>query len=245
MHPEDIWQPSLWQESLRWIPSPPQLEQFQQLYQEVIAGNATQNLTRITALPDFFEKHLWDSLRGITSITSLSDPGKKTRCLDIGTGAGFPALPIAIACPEWNVTAIDSHRRKMAFVDSTITNLGLKNVSTYAERAEILAQDPKHRNHYALVLTRAVAKAPVCLEYSLPFLKLGGRAILFRGQWTEAEETELHQTLSILGGELRQVDAFHTPFSQSQRHCLIVSKKSPTPPQFPRAPGIPEKHPLP
>jgi 16S rRNA (guanine527-N7)-methyltransferase len=245
MHPEDIWHPSIWQESLHWIPSPQQLQHFQNLYHQVIEGNKTQNLTRITTLPDFFEKHLWDSLRGIASITSLSDPEKKIRCLDIGTGAGFPALPIAIACPEWHMTALDSHRRKIAFVGSTVTQLGLKNVSTQAERAEILAQDPKHRNHYNLVLIRAVAKASICAEYSLPFLTLGGSAILFRGQWTKSEETELHQILSILGGELQHIDAFQTPLTQSQRHCLIVKKRSPTPPQFPRAPGIPEKYPLP
>ncbi|MEB3232932.1 MAG: 16S rRNA (guanine(527)-N(7))-methyltransferase RsmG, partial [Leptolyngbyaceae bacterium] len=113
------------------------------------------------------------------------------KVLDIGTGAGFPGLPVAIACPHWQLTLLDSTRKKIAFIDSILAQLELTNVHTFTHRAEALGRNSHHRYQYDLVLVRAVAATPVCAEYALPFLKVGGLGILYRGRWTEAEEDSL------------------------------------------------------
>ncbi|MDX1977494.1 MAG: 16S rRNA (guanine(527)-N(7))-methyltransferase RsmG [Pseudanabaenaceae cyanobacterium bins.68] len=199
---------------LSWQPSGAQVQQLEQLYQLVIEGNKTQNLTRITAVADFGEKHIWDSLRGIGSVWSLS----KLKVLDIGTGAGFPGLPIAIAQPSWQVTLLDSTQKKIRFVEQAIQALGLENAIAAVGRAE------QHQERYDLVVVRAVASASVCAGYSLPCLIKGGRAILYRGGWTAAEQQELTQVSDRLAGVIEQVEQFYTPLSQGLRHLVILRK---------------------
>jgi 16S rRNA (guanine527-N7)-methyltransferase len=233
----------LWQQTLDWHPDPQQQAKFQQLYQLTLEGNRQLNLTRITDPQEFWEKHLWDSLRGIKPWLG-NQPPSSLSVIDIGTGAGFPGLPVAIAHPTWHVTLLDSTRKKITFVARLIEALGLQTVMAISDRAEQLGRDPLHRRKYDLVLIRAVAAAPVCVEYALPFLKYGGIAVLYRGQWTEAEAIALEAALEQLGGQLETVDAFKTPLSGSDRHCLQIRKVAATPAEFPRAAGTPAHHPL-
>jgi len=232
----------LWQSTLGWQPSAHQQEQFQQLYHEVLAGNQVLNLTRITEPETFWEKHLWDSLRGIQPL--LAEPEAAPRMIDIGTGGGFPGIPAAIALPNATVTLLDATQKKIRFLQDLTASLALPHVSGVSDRAESLGQHPSHRATYDWALLRAVAAANVCAEYALPLLKLNGTAILHRGQWTAAEEDDLNRALKTLGGKLIATNPVTTPLSHNQHHYLQIQKVAPTPDRFPRAIGIPKQRPL-
>ena len=218
----------IWLQTLKWQPTAEQQRQFQQLYELILAGNRQLNLTRITDPIDFWEKHLWDSLRGVLFLENPSpspSPLLKTqRCIDIGTGAGFPGMPIAIALPHWQVTLLDSTRKKITFLDTLIQQLGLSNVTTSIGRAEQISKQSPHQHNYDIAVIRAVGSASVCAEYALPFLKIGGLAILYRGNWTAEEGELLQPTIEQLGGQVESIEAFATPLSQSVRHCLYLRK---------------------
>lgn len=233
--------PQPWQETLGWQPTPAQKHQFELLYDLILAGNRQLNLTRITEPQEFGEKHLWDSLRGVARL--LSAPAS-IKVIDIGTGGGFPGLPVAIARPDWQVTLLDSTRKKITFLQTLLTPLSLDQVRTVCDRAEPMGQHPAHREQYDLALIRAVGAAAVCAEYALPLVKVGGLVVLYRGQW-QAEETEAFRpAVSQLGGQIETIDAFKTPLSHSDRHCLYLRKITPTPSQFPRPVGVPTQNPL-
>ncbi len=245
--------PDLWQETLGWQPSVAQNSLFQQLYEGILEGNQQLNLTRITDPVEFWEKHLWDSLSGIKSFlqtpsdTLTPDTQHPTpyQVIDIGTGAGFPGLPIAIAQPNWHVTLLDSTRKKLDFVNQLVERLNMQNATTLVERVEQIGRDRVHREQYDLVLVRAVGAASICVEYALPLVKIGGLAVLYRGQWLEEEAKELVPVVNLLlGGELEHVAAFKTPITQSDRHCLYIRKVAPTQLLYPRAVGIPAQKPL-
>lgn len=230
----------LWQETLSWQPNPRQHRAFQAFYEAVWLGNRQQNLTRITAPQEFWEKHLWDSLRGVFPKTEW----KVERAIDIGTGAGFPGVPVAIANPTWTVTLLDSTQKKVNFLTQALSTIGIFNARPIVDRVEQIGQNPVHRNSYDLAMIRAVASASVCAEYALPLLKVGGTAILYRGQWTPEEDKALKFALKKLGGWIDRTDKFETPLTHSLRHCLYIRKTEPTPEDFPRAIGIPTQKPL-
>ncbi|HCF30438.1 MAG TPA: 16S rRNA (guanine(527)-N(7))-methyltransferase RsmG [Cyanobacteria bacterium UBA11049] len=228
----DAWQ------HLNWQPNAEQQLQFQHLYELIIKANQTLNLTRITEPLDFWEKHLWDSLRGIMPL--LKDEGRRQKdevensafsiqhsafkIVDIGTGAGFPGIPTAIARPDSQVTLLDSTRKKIAFLDSLIAELGIRNVNTVTGRAEVVGKESQHQQAYDVALIRAVGSASVCAEYALPFLKSGGLAVLYRGNWTTEEAETLQNTVKRLGGAIEKVEQFTTPLSNSIRHCVYLRK---------------------
>jgi 16S rRNA (guanine527-N7)-methyltransferase len=221
-----------WQQTLNWQPTTEQQRLFQQLYEAILQGNQQLNLTRITEPLEFWEKHLWDSLRGVwlqeskirsqQSETQNEIQPQSLKLIDIGTGAGFPGLPVAIAFPHHVVTLLDSTRKKVTFLESLITQLALKNVTTSIGRAETISHQPQHRQTYDIALLRAVAPAPICAEYALPFLKTGGLAILYRGHWTEEETEALKPQLEQLGGVIESIESFTTPITQSVRNCICL-----------------------
>ncbi len=235
----------IWQQTLNWQPSVQQQGQFQRLYELILEGNRQLNLTRITDPQEFWEKHLWDSLRGIAPqgefISSLQGSAS---VIDIGTGAGFPGIPVVITAPNCTITLMDSTRKKITFIEKILTELALTNAKTLVARAEEIGQQPKHRQAYDIALIRAVGTASVCAEYTLPLLKQGGLAIIYRGNWTEDETTALQNAVKQLGGVIEAIEKFTTPLSQSLRHCLYLRKVATTPVQFPRATGVPTQKPL-
>ena len=233
---------NLWQTTLEWSPSSKQQEQFEQLYQGILTGNQQCNLTRITEPEAFWEKHLWDSLSGLIplGLENLSDAS----LIDIGTGGGFPGLPCAIALPSSQVTLLDSTQKKIAYLNTLISQLQLSRVKAVAARAEAFAEQRHQQENYDIALIRAVAAAPVCAEYAFPFLKVGGMAVLYRGHWTVEEEAELSEAVAELGGVIEDVQGFFTPITHSERHCLYLQKIEPTNAGFPRPVGIANKEPL-
>jgi 16S rRNA (guanine527-N7)-methyltransferase len=211
---------ALWSQTLNWQPTSSQERLYEHLYNLVLEGNQTQNLTRITDPQDFWEKHLWDSLRGVQLAWELSD----LQVIDIGTGAGFPGLPISIAQPSWHISLLDSKIKKTNFIKNTVEALDLARVSVLTGRAEEINQSDRHYQKYDLVLLRAVGNVSLCAQYVMPFLKTGGQAILYRGQWTETEQLELDKICDRLEAKLTHLESFTTPLTNSQRHCLHITK---------------------
>ena len=216
----------IWQETLTWSPTESDYGLFQQLYGEILIANQHLNLTRITEPIDFWEKHLWDSLAGIIPLinnqTLTSDTSLKL--LDIGTGAGFPGIPISICFPNWYVCLLDSKQKKINFLDQLTQQLALNNTETVAARAEALGKQQSHRKHYDVVTIRAVSNPVQCLKYALPLLKIGGIAIFYRGHWREEEQTELEIIGKKLGTNIEQVVPKRTPLSKSVRHWVYFRK---------------------
>ncbi len=235
----------IWQKTLNWQPTDWQENQFQQLYQLIIDGNRQLNLTRITETEEFWEKHLWDSLRGIAPKQHFI-PGieKGKRIIDIGTGAGFPGMPISIIFPNSQVTLLDSTGKKITFIETILSVLALNNAKTLLGRAEEIGQQIQHRQQYDLAVIRAVGNVSACAEYSLPLVKKGGLAIIYRGTWTQAENESLETAVTQLGGVIELIEQFSTPLSNSIRHCLYLRKVTNTPISFPRAVGIPSQKPI-
>jgi 16S rRNA (guanine527-N7)-methyltransferase len=219
----------IWQQTLNWQPSIAQQAQFQQLYEAIVIGNQKLNLTRITAPEEFWEKHLWDSLRGIVSLLPTNYVGADIcaplhKIIDIGTGAGFPGIPVAIALPDAEVTLLDSTQKKVAFLNSLMTEMNLQNIQTLVGRAENINKQPQQSNSYDIALVRAVAAADVCANYALPFLKAEGLAVLYRGNWTKEEQTTLEDTVKKLSGKIEKIENFTTPLSHGMRHCIYLRK---------------------
>ncbi|MEM9150658.1 MAG: 16S rRNA (guanine(527)-N(7))-methyltransferase RsmG [Cyanobacteria bacterium P01_F01_bin.3] len=265
----------LWQSTLHWQPTDRQQALFQQLYEQILEGNKQLNLTRITEPDDFWEKHLWDSLSGISpwlakpkedAVEAVEQPNveqpdveqpksdgaiasESLQIIDIGTGCGFPGVPAAIALSghltanDLSLTLVDSTRKKVQFLQSLCHTLGLP-ATCLAERAETLGQDMTHRESYDLALIRAVGPPATCAEYVLPLLRVGGQAVLYRGQWTTEDTEAILPVIELLGGELTDLKSWHTPLTQSARHCLFIYKERPTPNDLPRAVGVPGKSPL-
>jgi 16S rRNA (guanine527-N7)-methyltransferase len=235
----------IWEKTLNWQPTNLQENQFQQLYQLIIAGNRQINLTRITEPEEFWEKHLWDSLRGIAP-KQIFIPGidRGKRIIDIGTGAGFPGLPMALIFPNSQVTLLDSTGKKIAFIETVLSALALNNVKTLLGRAEEIGQQYEHRQNYDVAVIRAVGNVSVCAEYSLPLVRKGGLAIIYRGSWSEVENESLETAVEQLGGAVELIEEFSTPLSNSTRHCLYLRKVTNTPISFPRGVGIPSQKPI-
>ncbi|QLE55262.1 16S rRNA (guanine(527)-N(7))-methyltransferase RsmG [Nostoc sp. TCL26-01] len=235
----------IWQQTLKWQPTDEQQTQFQQLHELILEGNRQLNLTRITEPQEFWEKHLWDSLRGIIPQQQfISSLVAGASVVDIGTGAGFPGVPIAIVAPNSTITLLDSTRKKINFLEQVVSELALANVKTLVGRAEEIGQQTQHRQKYDLALIRAVGNVSACAEYTLPLLKQGGLAIIYRGTWTEAETITLSNAVQQLGGEVELIQQFTTPLTNSVRHCLYLRKIRNTPTKFPRTVGIPTQKPL-
>jgi 16S rRNA (guanine527-N7)-methyltransferase len=240
----------IWQQTLNWQPTTQQQEQFQRFYELILSGNQQLNLTRITEPQEFWEKHLWDSIAGIAPLfwgqgrVASSPLSPYSQLIDIGTGAGFPGIPIAIAMDNCTVTLLDSTRKKVAFIEEILTALQLTNVKTMTARVEDIGHQFHHRQKYDVATIRAVGSANTCAEYALPLLKQGGLAVIYRGNWTSEETTTLENAVKQLGGVIESIEKFATPLSDSIRHCLYLRKVGNTPSQFPRAVGVPTSKPL-
>lgn len=241
----------IWQQTLLWQPSSQQQQQFQRLYELILEANRQLNLTRITNPEDFWEKHLWDSLRGIKFLIAAQKiegvegvENNKIKIVDLGTGAGFPGIPAAMIVNNCTINLVDSTKKKINFIDSILPKLNLDNVKATTCRAEEIGRDSKHRENYDIALIRAVASASACAEYTLPLLKPGGLAVIYRGSLTESENLSMENAVQQLGGIIESIEHFYTPLSKSDRHCLYLRKVKSTPDKFPRAVGVPSRNPL-
>ncbi|MEO1429014.1 MAG: 16S rRNA (guanine(527)-N(7))-methyltransferase RsmG [Cyanobacteria bacterium J06633_8] len=246
----------IWEQTLNWQPSIQEQNQFQRLYELIIEANRQLNLTRITNPEDFWEKHLWDSLRGIKFLISASKikglaeekeenvDKEKIKIIDLGTGAGFPGIPVGITVSNCTLNLVDSTKKKINFIDSILPKLNLNNIKATTCRAEEIGRDSKHRETYDIALIRAVATASTCAEYSLPLLKPGGLAVIYRGSWAEKENIGMINAVRKLGGKIESIEQFNTPLTNGSRHCLYLRKVASTSEKFPRSVGVPARNPL-
>lgn len=200
--------------------------------------NKQMNLTAILDEDSVAIKHFADSL----SILTVADIHKGTKVLDVGTGAGFPGIPLLIVKPDMDLTLIDSTAKKLAFVSESVESLGLKANVIHA-RAEDLAQNADYRETYDYVVSRAVASLNVLCEYCLPFVKLGGKFISMKGSKAPEEIVNAKQAISVLGGKLTETKTFS--FSDEiERNLVIIEKIAPTPQKYPRVSAQILKKPL-
>lgn len=215
-----------------------QRRQFDLLCTRLIERNKVVNLTAITDPDEIREKHFADSL-AILQWAGLADCRKM---IDLGTGGGFPGLPVAITCPQIDVTMLDSAGKKLAFVDDMIAELGLANARILWARAEDAAHDADHREAYDLAVSRAVAPLPVLVEYALPFLRSGGAFVSYKG--AAADEIEASaRALRELGGEV-ETTVPYTIEGGDERVFIVIRKTGETPQKYPRRAGKPSKSPI-
>lgn len=219
-----------------------QLQQFRMYYENLCKWNEVMNLTSITEEADVYSKHFLDSL----TIVALIDPGSLSgiSLVDIGTGAGFPGLPIAIAFPETKVTLVDSLQKRVSFLEDTVGLLGLKNVHVFHDRAEDFARQKSNREQYDIAVSRAVAGLNVLAEYCIPFIKKGGYFIAYKADRLKEEMEKGKNAIEILGGRIDQVISFKLPGTDYDRTLVQVIKENPTSGKYPRKAGTPTKNPL-
>lgn len=220
--------------------SPQQQSSLARYADELESWNAEYNLTAIRDPENVRIKHFLDSL---STYLVMRDTAM-ARVIDIGTGAGFPGLPLKILCPGIQLTLVESIRKKAAFCRHIIETLALENVTVVQERAEILGQDPDHREKYDWGVARSVAVMPVLLEYLLPFVRVGGRVLAMKGEGAPVEAHEAENAAYILGGHLRQLKAITLTGVVEERYLVVLDKKAATPEKYPRRVGIPSKRPL-
>lgn len=219
-----------------------QVEQFLQYYEMLVEKNKVMNLTGITEYEEVIQKHFLDSLSLIRVIPDIAS--QKLTVIDLGTGAGFPGIPLKIAFPELEITLMDSLNKRILFLQEMIDALGLKKVSAVHGRAEEMASNATHRQQYDLCVSRAVSNLAVLTEYCLPFVKKGGLFVSYKSADSDAEIQEGKKAISILGGKLTSVDKFQLPDSDLRRALVCIKKVKDTPKKYPRKAGTPAKLPL-
>ena len=215
-----------------------QLEQFTQYYELLVETNKVMNLTAITEPEEVAVKHMIDSL------LAYDEEMQGKTLADVGTGAGFPGVPLKIYCPELKVTLIDSLGKRLKFLQQVIDTLGLKYIRCEHLRAEDAGKNSKHREKYDIVTARAVARLSVLAEYCLPLVKKGGRFIALKGSKYAEEIEEGTEAVRILGGKIMSAETVKLPGLDDGRGIIKISKIKATPAQYPRKGGTPEKQPL-
>jgi 16S rRNA (guanine(527)-N(7))-methyltransferase GidB len=220
--------------------TPERSEQFETYWRLLVEWNERMNLTAITEREAVYEKHFYDSL----TLAFHLDPNGIGRLADIGSGAGFPSLPLKILFPHLEVLIVDSLGKRIRFLEHLTAELGLAGVTCLHARAEDAARMPEHRDGYDLVTARAVARMNVLSEFCLPFARPSGLFAAMKGSDPAAEIAEAKRALSELGGKLEAVHALELPFEQAGRHIVIIRKSGRTPARYPRKAGVPAKQPI-
>lgn len=217
-----------------------QMDQFLKYYEFLIEKNKVMNLTGITDFDEVIIKHFIDSL----SIVKIYDLNNINSLIDVGTGAGFPGLPIKIVFPDIRVTLMDSLNKRINFLRETSDLLGLNDIEFIHGRAEDIGRDKNQREQYDVCVSRAVANLSVLSEYCLPFVKVGGSFICYKAGNSESEINDAKKAISILSAKIIDKKEFDLPFSDNSRILLNICKEKKLSNRFPRKAGIPAKNPL-
>lgn len=215
-----------------------QLAQFSRYYELLVETNKVMNLTAITEPEEVAVKHMVDSL------LAYEDGMQGKTLVDVGTGAGFPGVPLKIYCPSLKVTLVDSLGKRLRFLEQVIDELGLKGIRCEHLRAEDAGRSKKHREQYDYVTARAVARLSVLSEYCLPLAKKGGQFIALKGSRFAEEIEEGEAAVKILGGKIISAEPVKLPGLDDGRAIIKIAKIKATPAQYPRKAGTPEKQPL-
>lgn len=213
---------------------------FFHFYEMLIEWNKVMNLTGITDYEEVNEKHFIDSL----AVTNVIDLNKVNNMIDIGTGAGFPGIPLKIAFPHLKIVLLDSLQKRVNFLDKVIKELDLKNITALHGRAEDYARVTEYREQFDLCVSRAVANLSVLSEYCIPYVKVGGYFISYKSGNIEEEIEQAKVSVRVLGGCIEDVAKFNLPKSDIERSFVKIYKEVDTKDKYPRKPGIPVKNPI-
>lgn len=215
-------------------------------YRMVVEKNKVMNLTAITEEQEFLIKHFADSLSVYSAVPLFKEMLSKgnVTLIDVGTGAGFPGIPLKIVFPQLKVTLLDSLQKRVNFLNEVIAELGLEGITAIHSRAEDGARTSGLRDGFDLVVSRAVASLPVLSEYCLPYVKPGGLLIAYKSGDIEEELKGAGHALKVLGGKLEDCPQFTLPDTDISRSFVVVRKQKPTPKAYPRKAGVIKKEPL-
>lgn len=217
-----------------------QKQQFDKYYEMLVEWNKVMNLTGITEFDEVMRKHFLDSL----SIVKAIEKKDMLRVLDLGTGAGFPGIPLKIMFPEWDIVLLDSLNKRIKFLNEVIGQLGLQKISTIHGRAEDFARKEEYREKFDLVVSRAVANLSSLSEYCLPYVKQQGIFVSYKASDVEEEVREAKKAVTVLGGNLEKTVEFQLPDTDIDRTLLVIQKIKKTPGKYPRKAGLPSKEPI-
>ncbi len=218
-----------------------QMAQFSDYEEMLMEWNARFNLTAIRDLEGIRTKHFLDSLSCLQAFPADVD---EPSMIDVGTGAGFPGLPLKIVHPKSLLTLVESIKKKAGFCQEVARVLGMKQVIVSSERAETLGQDWQYREFFDIALARAVASMPTLVEYLLPLVKVGGRVIMQKGSSAKSEAEAARNAIRLMGGKLLDLKQVVLPGLEDERYLVVIEKIKPTPAEFPRAVGVPSKAPI-
>ena len=221
-----------------------QVKQFELYYRELIEWNKKINLTAITDYSSVQVKHFLDSLTITLALSEEEVERPDFNVIDIGTGAGFPGVPLKILFPRTRLVLIEPTTKKTVFLHHIIRELGLENVEVLNSRAEEAAHLPLYREQFALVLSRAVALLPTLVELTLPFCQVGGRFIAQKKGEIDQELNRAKKAIAALGGKLDRIKKIELDEFDDGRYLIIIDKISPTPSKYPRRPGLPRRRPI-
>ena len=217
-----------------------QRQQFVDFYEYLVEKNKVMNLTGITEFQEVLVKHFLDSLACVKAV----DIKKVKRMMDVGTGAGFPVVPLKIAFPHLEACLLDSLKKRVNFLEETFDLLKLTDITAVHGRAEEYAKNKAYRESFDLCVSRAVSNLATLSEYCLPYVKVGGSFISYKSGTVQEEAEQAEKAVKILGGKIRDVVYFSLPDSEIQRSLVVIEKVKSTPGKYPRKAGTPLKEPL-
>ena len=215
-----------------------QAEQFFEYMNLLIEWNEKMNLTAITEPTEIIEKHFIDSL------TILNKIDNNQKVVDVGTGAGFPGIPLSIMNPTLKITLVDSLNKRLIFLQEVVAKLNLKNIEIVHARAEEFGQNKKYRENFDIATSRAVANLSTLSEYLIPLVKVGGKVISMKASEAQEEINQAQKAIDVLGGKINKIEEFNLPQSDIGRTIIIIDKQKHTPGRYPRKPGTPSKEPI-
>ncbi|MDM8521200.1 16S rRNA (guanine(527)-N(7))-methyltransferase RsmG [Anaerolineales bacterium HSG6] len=218
-----------------------QADQFERYFEELQTWNQKFNLTRIIEPSEVVSKHFLDSLTLYPMLTKLPTSAS---LIDVGSGPGFPGIPLKIVMPDLRVTLLESTGKKCRFLDHVIETLNLEQIEVVKGRAEDAGQHTEYRQRYHVATARAVARLSTLAEYLLPFVKVGGSMLALKGQDPTPELNEARRAIGILGGKSPHIEQMTIPGLSAPRHVVRIVKRKQTPKRYPRRSGTPKKEPL-
>lgn len=217
-----------------------QIEQFMKYYEMLVETNKVMNLTSIVELDEVILKHFIDSLLVVKTI----DMNKFHTMIDVGTGAGFPGIPLKIMFPHLKVTLLDSLKKRLNFLNNVIEELELTDICTIHGRAEDIGRELNHREKFDVCVSRAVANLSTLSEYCIPFISVGGNFVSYKSEFSDTERKDAEKAIRILGGQIEKNMIVNLPCTEINRSFIIIEKKEKTSKKYPRKAGVPSKEPI-